>query len=210
MFYEPKDGHGLPRNPFKALVVPRPIGWISTRSPAGVNNLAPYSFFNALADEPPIVMFSSNGLHPHGAKDSADNAIAAGEFVVNVATWDLRHAMNASSELVPPEVDEFRIAGLTAAPCRVVTAPRVKEAPVSMECRVIRDVVLPHWGDGRNVVVFGEVVGIHIDERVMTDGFVDTAKLRPIARLGYREYAVVNETFAMDRPAGGDIAVGMG
>jgi flavin reductase (DIM6/NTAB) family NADH-FMN oxidoreductase RutF len=208
VFYVPAEGHGLPRNPFKALVVPRPIGWISTCSPQGVNNLAPYSFFNALADEPPLVMFSSNGNHPHGAKDSADNAIAAGEFVVNLATWDLRHAMNASSEIAPPEVDEFRLAGLTAAPCRVVAAPRVKEAAAALECRVVRDVVLPHWRDGRNVLVIGEVVGVHIDDRVMTDGFVDTAKLKPIARLGYREYAVVTETFAMDRPKGGDRAVG--
>jgi flavin reductase (DIM6/NTAB) family NADH-FMN oxidoreductase RutF len=210
MFYEPRDGHGLRRNPFKALVVPRPIGWISTLSQEGVPNLAPYSFFNALADEPPMVMFSSNGDHPHGAKDSAANAIAAGEFVVNLATWDLRHAMNASSEIAPPEVDEFALAGLTAAPCRVVAAPRVKEAPASLECRVFRHVDLPHWRGERNVMVIGEVVGVHIDERVMTDGFVDTRKVKPIARLGYREYAVVTEPFEMDRPAGGDAVIGMG
>lgn len=210
IFYEPAAGHPFPRNPFKACVVPRPIGWVSTRSAEGVNNLAPYSFFNAVADEPPMVMFASNGVHPHGRKDSADNAIAATEFVVNVATWDLRHAMNASSEAAPHEVDEFALAGLTPAPARLVGAPRVAEAAVNFECRLVRSLELPCRPGGRNVVVFGEVVGIHIAERVMTNGFVDMAKLRPIARLGYRDYAVVEEVFSMDRPAGGDALVGMG
>jgi len=200
MFYEPSEGHGLPRNPFKACVVPRPIGWVSSIGPAGATNLAPYSFFNAVADAPPIVMFSSNGVHPHGAKDSADNAARSGEFVINVATWDLRHKMNASSAPVAPGVDEFVLAGLTAAPCRIVSTPRVAETPVNLECRTLQVVELPSAPGGRNVTVFGEVVGVHIDERVLTNGFLDIAKLKPIARLGYMEYAVVEEVFTMDRP----------
>ncbi|MEM8662536.1 MAG: flavin reductase family protein [Pseudomonadota bacterium] len=209
MFYEPGAGHPFPRNPFKALVAPRPIGWVSTRTAAGVNNLAPYSFFNGVADSPPMVMFSSTGLHPHGAKDTADTAIATGAFVVNIATYGLRDAMNASSEIVPPDVDEFALAGLTAVPSALVSAPRVAQAPVNLECRTVNHVALPDGGEGRNLVVFGEVVGIHIDPSVMTDGFVDMAKLQPIARLGYRDYAVVRETFSMGRPGGGDAAVGM-
>ena len=210
MFFEPARGHPLPRNPFKACVVPRPIGWISTRSPAGVNNLAPYSFFNGVADSPPMVMFANNGNQPHGPKDTVENAIATGEFVANLATFDLRGAMNASSEAARPEVDEFALAGLTAAPCRIVSAPRVAETPIAMECRVVTSVELPARPGGRNTVVFGEVVGIHIDERVLTEGLVDMAKLKPISRLGYKDYAVVIETFSMDRPAGGDRLVGMG
>ncbi|MEM8664424.1 MAG: flavin reductase family protein [Pseudomonadota bacterium] len=209
MFYEPSAGHPLPRNPFKALVVPRPIGWISTVSADGVRNLSPYSFFNAVSDAPPMVMFASNGRHPTGAKDSARNAEATGEFVFNMATWDLRDAMNASSVTAGPEVDEFEVAKLTPVPSRMVKAPRVEEAVANFECRTVQVVRLRAEEGGENIVVFGEVVGIHIAERVMTDGFVDMAKVAPIARLGYRDYAVVRETFAMDRPAGGDSAIGM-
>lgn len=209
VFFEPAKGHPLPRNPFKGCVVPRPIGWISTRAPSGVNNLAPYSFFNAVADAPPILMFANNGHQPHGPKDTVENAVATGEFVANLATWELRAAMNASSEAAHHDVDEFALAGLTPAPCEIVSAPRVAETPIAMECRVLNAVELPHWGDGRNVVVFGEVVGIHIDERVLTDGIVDVAKLRPISRLGYRDYALIETAFSMDRPAGGDKLAGL-
>lgn len=200
MFYEPAKGHPLPRNPFKACVVPRPIGWISSIGPDGTYNLAPYSFFNAVADAPPMVMFASNGRHAHGHKDSADNAVAAGEFVVNVATWDLRHPMNASSAALEPGVDEFAVAGLTPVPSRIVSAPRVAESPINLECRTLQRIELPAEEGGRNVVVFGEVVGVHIDESILVDGFVDIAKLRPISRLGYKDYAVVEEVFSMDRP----------
>lgn len=210
IFYEPKDGHPFPRNPFKACVVPRPIGWISSLGPDGTANLAPYSFFNAVSDAPPMVMFASNGLHPHGEKDSAANAVRAGEFVVNVATHDLRVAMNSSSETVAGDVDEFALAGLSQAPSRCVRAPRVAEAAIHMECRLVEHLVLPAAPGGRNVLVIGEVVGVHIAQRVLTDGFIDIAKLRPISRLGYKDYGVVDEAFQMDRPAGGDALVGMG
>lgn len=157
-----------------------------------------------------MVMFASVGQHPHGAKDSAHLAIAAKAFVVNVATWHLRHAMNASSETLPRGTDEFRVAGLTAVDAVTVDAPRVKEAPVALECRLVTAVALPSTGDGPNVVVFGEVTGIHIADSVLTEGFVDIAKLKPIARLGYKEYALVTDSFVMDRPGDGDRLVGMG
>lgn len=209
MFYETSAGnHGLPRDPFKACIVPRPIGWISTVSTAGVPNLAPYSFFNGLASNPPLLMFSSNGHHSHGAKDSAANAKAVGSFVANLATWELRDAMNESSGAI--EQNEFELAGLTAAPSTLVKAPRVAESPINMECIFEKSVDLPSDDpDSINVLVIGRVIGIHIDESVLTDGFVDMAKLQPIARLGYRDYAVVRETFSMDRPRGGDSVSGL-
>jgi flavin reductase (DIM6/NTAB) family NADH-FMN oxidoreductase RutF len=200
MFYETRDHHGLPHNPFKSLVLPRPIGWISTRDREGRINLAPYSFFNAVASDPPIVMFAANGHHADGGiKDSARNAEDTGEFVANLATWDLRDAMNASSAHLARGVDEFEVAGLTAAPCRLVGAPRVLESPVSLECRTLQIVELP-GGKERNRVVFGQVAGIHIDDAVLRDGIVDVERMRPIARLGYHDYTVVERIFSLTRP----------
>ena len=200
MFYETRDHHGLPHDPFKSLVLPRPIGWISTRDREGRINLAPYSFFNAVASDPPIVMFAANGHHPDGGiKDSARNAEDTGEFVANLATWDLRDAMNASSAHLARGVDEFEVAGLTAAPCRLVGAPRVLESPVSLECRTLQIVELP-GGKERNRVVFGQVAGIHIDDAVLRDGIVDVERMRPIARLGYHDYTVVERIFSLARP----------
>jgi len=207
MFYRPGlDRHGLPHSPFNALVVPRPIGWISTLAPDGTANLAPYSFFNAVSYGPPQVMFSAAQRphrkgEPHVPKDSRINAEATGEFVCNMATWDLRTAMNLSSEHVPPGVDEFDHAGLTKAPSQTVAPPRVAEAPVHLECRFLRSVRLKaREGYGPNVVIFGEVVGIHIDDAVLTDGHVDMAKVRPIGRLGYLDYVTVSDVWRMDRP----------
>lgn len=201
MFYETKPNkHGLRHDPWKALVVPRPIGWISTVSAAGVCNLAPYSFFNAVSDRPHYVMFGSAG-----PKDSISNIAETGEFVCSLATWDLRFHMNATSAAVPRGVDEFPIAGLTAAASRLVRPPRVKESPVALECRHWQTIELPPAGEGRksgHFVVFGLVVGIHIDERFVKDGIVDTAAMRPIARLGYMDYTVVTpeSVFSIARP----------
>ena len=201
MFYEPARGHGLPRDPFKACVAPRPIGWISTVSTAGKVNLAPFSYFNALLDDPPIVMFSCNGNHADGGiKDTAKNAIETGEFVYNMATWELRGEMNASSAGVGREVDEFELAGLEKAESRIVAAPRVARSPIQFECKTTKVVELP----GNKVdatVVFGEVVGIHIDDSALVDGMVDLTRLKPIARLGYMQYAVVEEVFEIERPS---------
>lgn len=199
MFYRPGlDPHGLAHNPFKALVAPRPIGWISTRDAEGRPNLAPYSFFNAVADAPPLVMYASAGRKAGGAgKDTLANIRATGEFVVNVVAYALREAMNATSASLPAGADEFAHAGLTPAPCRVVAAPRVAEAPAALECRVWRVIALP----GRdNVMVIGEVVGVHISDAVVVDGKVDVALYAPLARLGYRDYAAVGEVFALRRP----------
>lgn len=202
MYYRADEHHGLKHNPFKALVAPRPIGWISTRDRDGGFNLAPFSYFNAVTDYPPTVVFGCNGAKPEGdAKDTADNARDTGEFVVNMATWDLREQMNRSSAHVPRTVDEFREAGLTAAECNIVSAPRVKESPVNLECRLVQVIQLRSSNPKiTNNMVVGEVVGIHIDESIIKDGMIDMPTYRPIARLGYMDYAVIDKVFSMDRP----------
>jgi flavin reductase (DIM6/NTAB) family NADH-FMN oxidoreductase RutF len=197
LFYEPMKGHGLPHDPFKAIVAPRPIGWISARSAEGAVNLAPYSFFNALSTRPYLVWFSSEG-----DKDSVTFARETGEFVVNLVSRNLTEEMNKSSVDAPRGVSEFGYSGLTAAPCVVVAAPRVAEAVAALECKVTeihepRDLAGNHAGVW---VVTGEVVGIHIDETVMTDGLFDAVKAGNVARLGYMDYSAVTETFAMRRP----------
>ena len=205
MFYRPDQAdHGLPHNPFKALVAPRPIGWITTVSAEGVVNLAPYSYFNAMATDPPVVVFGHNGAHAEGgAKDTLANIEATGEFVCNIATWDLREAMNRTSAPVPREVDEMALAGLEAEPARLVRPPRVKGAPAHFECVHLTTVALPCTVPGTlNRAVFGRVVGVHIDESVIVDGRVDVTRIRPIARLGYMDYTVVERVFTMDRPGG--------
>jgi len=192
--------HGMKHDPFKAVVVPRPIGWIASVSNEGVLNLAPYSFFNAVSDKPPMVVFSSGGR-----KDSLRNIEASGEFTCSIATDDLRSAMNMSSATVSPDVDEFQLAGLTPAASRFIKAPRVAESPVALECKLWKTVVLPP-PPGKTeslwTVVFGEVVGVYIDDQYLRDGRVDVAAMRPIARLGYMDYAVVGSEniFELNRP----------
>jgi len=193
VFYEPqhRDRDLLPHDPFKAYVAPRPIGWVSTVGPDGEVNLAPYSYFNAVSDNPPTVMFSSDG-----PKDSSTYAGATEEFVWNLVTYDLREAMNQTSAALPRGENEFAFAGLEMAPSRLVVPPRVAASPVAFECRVIERVQL-----ARNIVTFGQVVGVHVDERHIVDGRFDTAGVRPIARCGYRgDYATVTELFEMIRP----------
>jgi flavin reductase (DIM6/NTAB) family NADH-FMN oxidoreductase RutF len=197
MFYETRDGHGLPHDPFKAIVAPRPIGWISTIDAQGRHNLAPYSFFSAMASTPPVVAFSSEGM-----KDSPANAIATGEFVCNLSTVALAQAMNATSAGVARGVNEFEVAGLTMAPCRLVKAGRVAESPAALECKVLHAMEL-HDLDGGAIdrhLIIGQVVGVHIDERYLKDGYFDTAAAQPLARCGYRDYAAVTAIFAMARP----------
>ena len=202
MFYETKDHHGLKHNPFKSLVVPRPIGWISSQDRNGVVNLAPYSFFNGVATEPPTVMFSSNGVHSEGSyKDSVKNVRDTGEFVCNLATWETREAMNTTSAMVARSVDEFQLSGLTPVPSRLVKPPRVKESPVHLECTYLQTVELPcDKPEQSNLVVFGQVVGIHIDDSIISDGMIDMNVFKPIARLGYFDYSVVDNVFSMRRP----------
>jgi flavin reductase (DIM6/NTAB) family NADH-FMN oxidoreductase RutF len=192
--------HGLPHDPFKALVVPRPIGWVSTIGKDGVANLAPYSFFNAVSDRPPMLMFSSGGL-----KDSLRNVLDTGEFTCSIATWALRDAMNLSSAAVAAGVDEFELAGLTKAASRFVAPPRVAESPAAFECKLWHTLPMPPakpGGEPAYTVVFGRVVGIYIDDAYIKDGIVQSGEMRPLARLGYMDYSVLTpqSMFAMNRP----------
>lgn len=202
MFYETAGNkHGLPHDPFKSCIVPRPIGWISTVNRNGVVNLAPYSFFNGVSSDPHMVMFSSNGRKLDGLKDTLSNCRETGEFVVNIATWDLVDQMNISSGPFPAETDEMAAAGLESEPSVLVAPPRVKASPIHLECKTYRIIDLP-GKDPRddNAMVLGLVVGIHIDDRVLTDGLVDISKVVPIARMGYMDYAKVESVFTLQRP----------
>ncbi|MGF6551431.1 flavin reductase family protein [Paraburkholderia youngii] len=198
-FYDPAAGHGLPHDPFKAIVAPRLIGWISSRDAQGALNLAPYSFFGAFATFPPIIGFSSEGR-----KDSLANIEATGEFVWNLATRPLAEQMNRSSAPVAPQVDEFALAGLTPAPGRNVAVPHVAESPAALECKLLQIVRL-HDVDGKpmdNYLSLGQVVGVHIDEAYLKDGLFDTHAAQPIMRAGYRaDYAQIGEMFQMIRPS---------
>jgi len=203
MFYEAGKPHGLPRDPFKSCIVPRPIGWLTTLDADGTVNLAPFSFFNGVASDPPMVVAGINGApQPAGMKDTLANCRATEEFVFNMATWELRDAMNLTSASVPAGVDELALAGLTTVPARLVKPPRVAESPIHLECRVHEIVELPCTLPGsRNTIIIGRVLGIHIDDDALTDGIVDIARIRPIARLGYMDYAVVESVFSMPRPS---------
>jgi len=201
MFYEPdKNDHGLKHDPFKSIVVPRPIGWISSLSAAGKLNLAPFSQFNNLGYDPPYVMFAAaNFPRLSRPKDSVSNVIETGEFVVNMATYALREAVNITSSAVEPDIDEAALAGLAMEPSVLVKPPRVAASPVHLECRYHCMLALP----GRNLeqshyVVVGRVIGVHIrDEMLTPDGRVDILKIRPLARLGYHDYTSVESLFTM-------------
>jgi flavin reductase (DIM6/NTAB) family NADH-FMN oxidoreductase RutF len=203
MFYEPdKRNHGLKFNPFKALVVPRPIGWISSIDPEGRPNLAPYSQFNIASTEPPCVMFASSQRDDGTAKDSRYCAEAIGDFVVNLATYDYRDEINQTSAVLPRGVSESATVGLELIPSRLVKSPSVKCSPVHMECVFLKSIELPSDRPGTgNFVTFGRVVGISIDDSLIVDGRVDICRARPIARLGYMDYAVVDEAFEMISPS---------
>jgi len=210
VYYEPGNPdcqHGLEYDPFKSCVVPRPIGWISTISPDGTANLAPYSQFQNLTFDPPYVMFSANNdatperAHAGGRKDTTFNAETAGEFVWNMATYDLRDAVNKTAAHYAPGVDEFDKAGLTKAPSRIVKVPRVAESPVQFECKYHTTLRLP--GNslfGTVDVVIGRVVAVHIKEEALTNGRVDVKKIKPLARCGYMEYTYIQDTFEMRIP----------
>lgn len=198
MFYDTEsNGHGLAHDPFKAIVAPRPIGWIGTKGRDGSYNLSPYSFFNAVSDRPKIVMFSSSGR-----KDSLRNAQETGVFTANFVSADLLHPMNASSVAVPYGTDEFSIAGLTPVMGKLVDAPYVGEAHAVLECRVteIHTLKTIEGEDSDSHAVFGQVVGIHIDERVIRDGRFDVGLARPVTRLGYMDYAEIQPVFELFRP----------
>lgn len=199
MFYEPdkRDIALLPHDPFKAIVAPRPIGWVTSMSTRGEINLAPYSFFNGVSSKPNLVMFASEGQ-----KDSVSFIEETKEFVCNLATWDLREQMNATSAPLKRGVNEMVRAGLAPAPSRIVKPPRVAVSPCALECKLLQVVSIGEV-DGKPIdchVVFGHVIGVHIDEQYIVAGRLDTAAMRPIARCGYDEYAAVESVFAMRRP----------
>lgn len=199
MFYEPdkRDKAILPHDPFKAIVAPRPIGWITSMSAKGEINLAPYSFFNGINSRPNLLMFGSEGR-----KDSVAFIEETKEFVCSLATFDLRDEMNATAAPMPRGDNEMVRAGLAPAPSRIVKPPRVAAAPCALECKLIKIVAMETF-DGAAVdchVVFGQVVGVYIEDRYIVDGILDTAAMRPIARCGYDQYAVVESVFAMQRP----------
>ncbi len=200
MFYEPaKNDHGLPFSPLKAIVAPRPIGWISSLTPDGVANLAPYSFFNLIGEQPALVMFTSVGR-----KHSVANVEATGEFVCNLATLDLIDQVNESSAPVPANVSEFDVVGLAPAPSRLVKPPRVAVSPCALECVYVETIQLKGRSGkpSEQYMVIGEVVGVHIDEAALVDGRVDTAKVQALARCGYLDYAPVEHLIERGRPKG--------
>jgi flavin reductase (DIM6/NTAB) family NADH-FMN oxidoreductase RutF len=200
-FYEPSKGHGLAHDPFKAIVAPRPIGWISTCDAGGRVNLAPYSFFNAVCDRPPMVMFSSAGW-----KDTVANIQATGEFVCNLVTRPLAEKMNRTSAPLPHGVNEFEFAELAAAPSRMVTPPRVADAPAALECKLV-EIVRLHSADGATLdqyLTIGEVVGVHIDRAYLKDGLFDLLATHPVQRAGYAaDYTEATTGFQMKRPLPG-------
>ncbi len=207
MYYDPdKNDHGLRRNPFKSCVVPRPIGWISSISAEGIHNLAPFSQFQNLTFDPPYVMFAANQNSLEARKDTVVNVEQTGEFVYNMATYDLRDAVNRSAAEVPPEVDEFSLAGVTKAPSIKVRPCRVAESPVQFECRYYQTIRLPGNGPMGTVdVIIGRVVFVHIKNEVLTqDGRLDILKVRPLARLGYYDYTTVDSIFEMVIPGNND------
>jgi len=191
MFYRPEAGHRLPHNPFSAIIAPRPIGWISSRGPEG-DNLAPYSFFNAVAYEPPQVMFASTGV-----KDSLRNIRDSGVFAVNIVAYAQRDEMNRTSASVAHGVDEFAYAGIAKAECETINCPRVAESPATLECVVTEIVALK---GGKSHVVFGEVTGVHMRDDYLREGRFELGLFEPLARLGYRDYARISEPFELKRP----------
>jgi flavin reductase (DIM6/NTAB) family NADH-FMN oxidoreductase RutF len=195
MFYDAvRNDHGLAQDPFKAIVAPRPIAWISTLSASGQANLAPYSFFNAFAQEPHYVAFGSGPR-----KDTLRNIEAMGEFAVNLVSAGLREQMNATSAHVG--VDEFELAGLAKAACERIRAPRVALSPACLECRLFQVVPLPDdQGGVDNFLVIGRVLAVHIADRFIADGRVETAAMQLVARLGYSEYVTATSAWRMRRP----------
>jgi flavin reductase (DIM6/NTAB) family NADH-FMN oxidoreductase RutF len=202
MEYSPAEGHGLPHNPFKSCTIPRPIGWLSTISRDGLPNLAPFSQWQNLTWDPPMVMFAANQSVSGGRKDTVRNAEDTGWFVWNMATWDLREAVNLSSRAVGSDISEFALTGLRAVPSVLAPAPRVAESPCHFECRYLQTIRIPAATEVASVdLVIGRVEHIHIDDSVIgSDGKLDVLKMRPIARLGYYDFTVIDNVFEMIAP----------
>lgn len=202
MFYNTElNNHNLQHNPFKSCIIPRPIAWISTHSLSGIVNVAPYSYFNAVSDIPPIIMFSSSRKRDGSDKDTLRNIELTGEFVVNIATEELRDLVNISSTPLAYEISEATAFGIETLPSNLVSVPRVKLSPINLECKYIQTTsLLVESQQCNSKVIFGHVVGIHIDDSIICNGKIDVTKLRPISRLGYDQYSVIKEFFTMNRP----------
>jgi len=205
VFYRTDQAHGLPHNPFTSCVVPRPIAWVSSIHPSGAVNLAPFSFFNAIASNPPMVMISFNGYHEHGGeKDTLFNIRSSGEFVVNMVALGLVERMNETSAPVGHDINEVELAGLEVEASELVRPPRVKDAPIHLECRFYQEIKLPCTLENSiNSMIMGHVLGIHIKDDVLSNGLVDHSKIKPVSRLGYLQYAAVNDIFEIMRPGAG-------
>ena len=202
MFYRPEDGHGLPHNPFNAVIAPRPIAWISTRSAQGVFNLAPYSFFNGVAYTPPQVMFATteDKADQSEGKDTVSNIRETGVFCINMVEAAMMEAMNQSSAPLDKEVDEFAHAGVPVATCETIDCPRIDGAPASLECELVEIVRLRGTA---NYMTIGEVKGVHLRDDCLVDGKFDITSFQALARLGYRDYTRVTDAFALARPGDG-------
>ena len=201
MFYEPKKGYPFKIDPFKSIVFPRPIGWISSLSKSGVANLAPYSYFNAIADDPPQVMFSSGAQSfKKNYKDSLINILASKEFVVNFATSLTRNAMNLSSINAPSDIDEFIFTKIKKRKSKIVKVPSVFASPVTLECKLLKTLKLKSNSKQSGTLVIGEVVGIYINNEFIKEGRVDSAAMRYVARMGYSDYTTISSKFRMKRP----------
>ena len=202
MFYEPKKGYPFDDNPFAALVFPRPIGWISSLSKNGIANLAPYSFYNAIAYDPPQIMFSATDYHTQGGfKDSIANILATKEFVVNLATKKLKNEVNKSSIDAPHKIDEFKFCKLKKRKSIIVKPPSVADSPVNLECRLFKKINLKTKSKSKdqNIMIIGEVIGIYINNRFIKNGKVNSLAMRAISRMGYTEYCEVDSKFLMKR-----------
>lgn len=200
MFFETNQSHGLKHHPFKACIAPRPIGWVSTVSNSGIGNVAPFSFFNGVAQNPPQLMIAINGSTPHSkTKDTLQNIENTKEFVVNIATYTLRNEMFRTAAPEHPDTDEATVAGLEMVESKLIKPKRIQNSPIALECRLTQFVNLLSTSDSeQNCAIFGHVVGMHIDDNVIIDGKVDLKRVNPISRLGYKDYATLGEIFQMD------------
>ena len=200
MFYEPKKGVPFKVDPFKSLIFPRPIGWISSVNKNGVANLAPYSYFNAVTDEPPQIMFCSNGSSTHGKyKDSLSNILHTKEFVVNFVTTVTRNQMNISSRDFKPDEDEFLLSNLKKKKSKLVKAPSVKDSPVNLECKLVKIIKLQSNSEKTSTMVVGEVIGVYIKNKFIKNNRVDSVSMKYIARMGYSEYTTISSKFNLKR-----------
>ena len=200
MFYEPKKGVPFDTDPFKSLIFPRPIGWISSINKNGIANLAPYSYFNAVTDEPPQIMFCSNGSSSHYKyKDTLSNILSTKEFVVNFATSSTRNQMNNSSIDFKPDEDEFILSKLKKKKSKLVRAPSVKDSPVNLECKLVKTIKLKSKSKKNSKMIIGEVIGININNKFIKNGRIDSVSMHYIARMGYSEYTTVSSKFDLKR-----------